>query len=40
MSPRAIESMILRCGRLMIAADTYDCRLHWWYRVHAWARRR
>lgn len=40
MSPRARERMIARCGRLMILADTYDLRLHWWYRVQHHAQRR
>jgi hypothetical protein len=40
MTPAAIERMIERCGRLMILADTYDRRLHWWYRVQHYVGRR
>lgn len=40
MSARAIASMIERCGRLMIHAEDFDRRLHWWYRVQHYSDRR
>jgi hypothetical protein len=40
MTPAANDRMIARIGRLMILADTYECRLCIWYRLQRYANRR
>lgn len=40
LSPAAVTRLVARCGRLMIRAESYDLRLHWWYRLRHYAGRR